>query len=270
MGTGNPPASGVSGLCRPQGSRSLFLPISVTAAGLFYARGVDLVAGTRDLVKAWNEHGPDAVAEFAHDDVVLVERHDLLERDTILGRAAVIDRYRDRLALAGPSQASLRSVEQLGTERVLADMDLHVEGRVSGVEGDLRMVHVYTWQDGLVVRIEEFPDVSSARGLAGSWALVEWTVGDSHPLGPDAVGRLIYGDGFMAAFLARSDGWSDALAYSGTWELRGREVVHHVSLATRGSFVGRELVRTVSWDGDDLVLTTPPPVNVLRWRREPG
>jgi hypothetical protein len=150
-------------------------------------------------------------------------------------------------------------------------MDLHVEGRVSGVEGDLRMVHVYTWQDGLVARIEEFSDVSSARGLAGSWELVEWIVGDSHPLGADAVGRLIYsGDGLMAAFLARADGWSDALAYSGTWELRGTEVVHHVSVATRGSFVGRDLVRTVSWDGDDLVLTTPPPVNVLRWRREAG
>ena len=112
--------------------------------------------------------------------------------------------------------------------------------------------------------------------LAGAWRLVEWTAGDSHPLGPDAVGRLIYSDdGFMAAFLARADGFSDALAYSGSWELRGgEEVVHHVSVSTRESFVGRDLVRFVSWDGGDLVLTTPPPrdgvVNVLRWRREGG
>ena len=76
----------------------------------------------------------------------------------------------------------------------------------------------------------------------------------------------------MSAFLADADGFTDALAYSGTWELRGgEEVVHHVSLATRESFVGKDLVRAVSWDGGDLVLTTPPTrdgvVHVLRWRR---
>ena len=99
--------------------------------------------------------------------------------------------------------------------------------------------------------------------LVGTWQLVEWSARE------DAVGRLIYsGDGYMSAFLAGADGSSDALAYSGTWELRGgEEVVHHVSLATRESFVGKDLVRSVSWEGEDLVLTTPPPVNVLRWRR---
>ena len=192
---------------------------------------------TRDLVDAWNERGPDAVAEFARDDVVLVEREDLLERDTLLGKPAVVDRFRDRLALVGPSQASLRSVDPLGAHCVLADMDLHFEGRVSGVEGEFRRVHVYTWDDGLLAANRGVFGCDLRRGARrGAWQLVEWTAGDSHPLGPDAVGRLIYSDdGFMAAFLARADGFSDALAYSGTWELRGgEEVVHHVSLATRG------------------------------------
>jgi len=108
--------------------------------------------------------------------------------------------------------------------------------------------------------------------LTGAWHLVEWTAGDSHPLGPDAVGRLIYSDdGFMAAFLARADGHTDALSYSGAWELHGGEVVHHVSISTRQSFVGKDLVRAVSWADGDLILTTPPTrdgvVNVLRWRR---
>ena len=103
--------------------------------------------------------------------------------------------------------------------------------------------------------------------LVGTWQLVEWSARD------DAVGRLIYSDdGVMSAFLAGADGSADALAYSGTWELCGsEEVVHHVSLATRESFVGKDLVRTVSWVDGDLVLTTPPTrdgvVNVLRWRR---
>ena len=115
--------------------------------------------------------------------------------------------------------------------------------------------------------------------LVGTWALVEWTASNGekerHPSGPDAVGRLLYSaDGFMTAFLAAADGFSDSLAYSGTWEVRGREeVVHRVSLATVASFVGTDLVRSVSWDGSDLVLTTPPRdgwVNKLRWRREGG
>ena len=107
--------------------------------------------------------------------------------------------------------------------------------------------------------------------VEGTWHLVEWKFGHEYPLGRDAVGRLIYsGDGFMSAFLARADGHSDALAYSGAWESAGDEVVHHVSIATRDSFVGRDLVRSVSWLDGDLVLTTPPPVNVLRWRREAG
>jgi hypothetical protein len=117
------------------------------------------------------------------------------------------------------------------------------------------------------------------RELVGAWDLVEWTASAEgstrHPSGPDAVGRLIYsGDGLMSAFLARADGSSDALAYSGTWERRGtEEVVHRVTLATVPSFVGDDLVRSVSWEGDDLVLTTPPRsgwVNVLRWRRAGG
>jgi hypothetical protein len=214
---------------------------------------VDLVERTRELLSAWNDGGPDAIAEFARDDVVLVEREGLLERDTIFGREAVIDRFRDRLALEGPSRVTARSVEHLDAQRVIADMD--------------QLVHRYTWKDGMLVRIEEFSDTTSARGLVGAWELVEWSARG------DAVGRLIYSDdGFMSAFLAGADGFSDALAYSGTWELRdGEEVVHHVSLATQASFVGKDLVRAVSWADGDLVLTTPPTrdgvVNVLRWRR---
>jgi hypothetical protein len=231
---------------------------------------MDLVARSRALIEAWNAGGPEGLDSFLSDDVVLVESQELIERDTIFGKGPVIDRFRDRLALIGPSQAAVRSIDQMGADQVVADLELHLEGRVSGLEADFRMVHVHTWDADLLVRLEEFRDVTSARGLAGTWRLVEWSARS------DATGRLIYSeDGFMSAFLAGPDGFSDALAYSGSWELRGGdEVVHHVSLSTRGSFVGRDLVRSVSWDGADLVLTTPPArdgsVNVLRWRREAG
>ena len=111
--------------------------------------------------------------------------------------------------------------------------------------------------------------------LVGAWELVEWTANDEPVHGAGAVGRLIYSeDGYMSAFLAEADGSSSSIAYSGTWELRDAEVVHRVTLATRASFVGRDLVRSVSWEGDDLVLTTPESrdgwVNRLRWRRAAG
>jgi hypothetical protein len=113
--------------------------------------------------------------------------------------------------------------------------------------------------------------------LTGTWTLVEWTASNGektrHPCGSDAVGRIIYAPSFMSAFLARADGVSDAIAYSGTWERLGDEVVHHVTLSTVDAFVGTDLVRVVSWEGSDLVLTTPPRdgwTNQLRWRRADG
>jgi len=254
----------------------LFLPISVTAAGLFYACAVGPVERSRAWIAAWNERGLEALHDVCTDDVVLVEREDVLEASEIHGLAVVKDRYAERMALVGPSQAAVRSIEAVDATRALADMNLHVHGQASGVEGEFRMVHLYTFRGERIARIDEYPDretaLAASGSVVGSWRLVEWTFGDEHPLGPDAVGRLIYsGDGYMSALLARADGFSDALSYSGTWELRGREeVVHRVSVSTRGSFVGRELVREISWVGDDLVLTTPPPVNVLRWRREAG
>ncbi len=58
------------------------------------------------MLDAWNEGGPGHIDAFTHEDVVLVERADILERDTIFGREAVVERFRDRLALVGPSKAA--------------------------------------------------------------------------------------------------------------------------------------------------------------------
>ena len=61
----------------------------------------------------------------------------------------------------------------------------------------------------------------------------------------------------MLASLPAADGFSDALAYSGTWELRGgEEVVHHVC-SPRATPSSERPGPAVSWAGD-LVLSTPP------------
>ena len=56
-------------------------------------------SGPASCSNAWNDGGPDAIGAFARDDVVLVEREDVLERDTILGKA------RRRRALPRPARA---------------------------------------------------------------------------------------------------------------------------------------------------------------------
>ena len=155
-------------------------------------------------------------------------------------------------------------------------------GKASGLPAEmLRGGARFDFRGGKVVRLTLFRDRAIAlqdwegEAIDGTWDLVEWIASNGeksrHPSGPDARGRLIYSaDGFMSAFLAAADGTSNALAYSGTWDRRGDEVVHRVTLATVDSFVGTDLVRSVSWEGSDLVLTTPPRdgwLNRLRWRR---
>ena len=65
------------------------------------------------------------------------------------------------------------------------------------------------------------------------------------------------------------------MSYGGTWSLDGDEVVHHVAFCLLPNWVGTDLVRTVAWHGDELVLSTAPEhddrgrvvTNRLVWRR---
>ena len=137
------------------------------------------------------------------------------------------------------------------------------------------------------------------RDLTGDWELVEWTasVGDTvtRPFGGDVIGRLSYTPGGrMWAALARRDrphlgtttfaaaaadqraaSSRSFLAYSGRYEVDGDVVVHHVDVSLFPDWIGGEQVRRIEWDGDELVLSSPPEtttggrsvVNHLRWRR---
>lgn len=142
--------------------------------------------------------------------------------------------------------------------------------------------------------------MTTAGSLVGSWLLTRWDftvdgVPRGYPMGEDAQGQIIYGtDGYMSAILMMRDRpRSEAphfhqasaqerelaalgyVSYGGTWELRGNLVVHHVSFALFPNWIGTDLVREVSWDGDNLVLTAQPEVsrsgktvvNRLFWRR---
>jgi hypothetical protein len=139
----------------------------------------------------------------------------------------------------------------------------------------------------------------SDNPLVGTWRLVLFEMRDeegrvTHPLGRNAVGFVSYApDGHMAVQFGRADrahlaigDWAgaapaeiataarDYFAYCGTYELRDGEVVHRVELSLMPNWIGTELVRLVTFDGERLSLSTPPTqvggrqqIATLAWER---
>ena len=140
------------------------------------------------------------------------------------------------------------------------------------------------------------------RSIVGTWRLLSWenrtaTGKLSYPPGTDATGLLTYtGDGRMWVALARADrpsfGGPDLLggtteeralaaetyvSYCGRYELRDGMVIHRLEMSLFPNWVGTEQQRFVSWDGDQLVLSTAPiplagdtQTAHLTWRRMPS
>lgn len=120
-------------------------------------------------------------------------------------------------------------------------------------------------------------------GLVGTWRLRSFEVRDeqgriSHPFGRDAVGFITYtSDGHMAVQLGRArrpdvaaGDWAaarpeevyaaaaDYIAYCGTYQVHEDEVVHRITTSLMPNWIGAELTRLVSLDGDTVTLATPP------------
>jgi hypothetical protein len=142
--------------------------------------------------------------------------------------------------------------------------------------------------------------VTAATDLVGSWTLTRWdyTVDGEprgFPMGEHARGQILYTpEGWMSAILMQADrppfeaaqfhqGAAEErelaaltyVSYGGTYDVRDGRVHHHVQFSLFPNWIGTDLVREVSWQGDDLVLTALPEttrtgktvVNRLFWRR---
>jgi Lipocalin-like domain len=130
--------------------------------------------------------------------------------------------------------------------------------------------------------------------ILGTWELIDWkSYKDGNfyafPMGEGSLGQLIYTDaGIMSGFLMEADyhtvpAKSDTqaakcLSYAGHFHIEGDEVYHNVTLATISEWIGTPLIRTMQWQGENLLLTTKPEKagnghqyhNELLWkRREP-
>lgn len=108
--------------------------------------------------------------------------------------------------------------------------------------------------------------------FAGTWHMQSWTSlknGEpaGYPMGEDAQGQIVYADdGYMCAFLMRADfpkgkegpTGDTCLSYGGSWHFEDGKINHHVAFASLPHWIGRQLVRRVSRDGDIMTLSTEP------------
>jgi Lipocalin-like domain len=116
--------------------------------------------------------------------------------------------------------------------------------------------------------------------LVGTWKLVSASTATSTgernetPYGPGPAGLLTYtADGRVAAMIShggrnslptfaklneQAEAFKTFFAYAGRYKLNGNEVIHSVEISSIQDYVGKDLVRSVKFQGDQIVLVTPP------------
>ena len=71
--------------------------------------------------------------------------------------------------------------------------------------------------------------------------------------------RLAFLIGELPVLARQTEAALKAAAYSATWEVRGPEVVHHVTASVLPDWIGMDLVRTYEFDADRMALTAHYP-----------
>ncbi len=73
------------------------------------------------------------------------------------------------------------------------------------------------------------------------------------------LGRTAFLIGKLPALARLTEAAAKAMAYSASWEIRGPEVVHHVTASVLPDSIGTDLVRTYAFDADRMTLTAHLP-----------
>jgi hypothetical protein len=116
--------------------------------------------------------------------------------------------------------------------------------------------------------------------LVGTWRLVSASSVTSKgernetPYGIGPTGILTYtADGRITSLISYGDrkplsvgakaeelveAFNSFLAYTGTYTLGDDKVTHHIEISLIQNYVGKDLVRTIKFHDDHIVLTTPP------------
>jgi hypothetical protein len=121
---------------------------------------------------------------------------------------------------------------------------------------------------------------TKAADLVGTWRLIAASGVTSKaerneaPYGTGPTGLLTYfEDGRMTSLISyggrkplraipqveeQAEAFKTFLAYAGRYTLSQEKVIHHVEICSIQNYVGKDLARDVKFQGDRIVLTTPP------------
>jgi lipocalin-like protein len=120
--------------------------------------------------------------------------------------------------------------------------------------------------------------------LVGTWKLISASSSSASgeqnesPFGPNPVGILTYtDDGRVSALISyggrkqltigaepaalieeQAEAFRTFLAYAGRYRLSGDTVVHSIEISSIQNYAGKELVRGLKFQGNQIVLVTPP------------
>jgi len=135
--------------------------------------------------------------------------------------------------------------------------------------------------------------------LVGAWRLASASSTtsdgerDDTPYGVNPTGLLTYSeDGRVTAIMSyggrkplsvvasvseQAEAFKTFLAYTGRYSFTGEDITHRIEISSIQNYVSRDLIRSVKFEADRMILTTPPtPVNgkirtlELVWQRVPG
>jgi len=70
--------------------------------------------------------------------------------------------------------------------------------------------------------------------------------------------KPLFADPFSAPVEERAEAFTTFLAYAGRYTLAGDKVIHHVEISSLQNLVGTDLVRFIKFQGDRIILVTPP------------
>jgi hypothetical protein len=121
---------------------------------------------------------------------------------------------------------------------------------------------------------------NQAGELVGTWKLVSASSvtakgqRNETPYGTGPAGWLTYfADGRMTSLISyggrkplraipqveeQAEAFKTFLAYAGRYTLSPGKVIHHVEISSIPNYVGKDLVRDIKFQGEQIVLTTPP------------
>jgi hypothetical protein len=71
--------------------------------------------------------------------------------------------------------------------------------------------------------------------------------------------KLLSGGAKLPALLEeQAEAFRTFLAYGGRYKVNGDKVIHSIEISSIQNYVNRELARTLKFEGDDIILITPP------------